>query len=135
MRKGRYVKEKTKQWKLDNYFPAFSSVDDLDKWYQRQKRMMLGLPIRRVSGATPFGYIPSSNSNYILLPVEIEFEALLKARDYLKGSSLRDVADWVTRATGRKITHEGLSKLMSIRPPDDRIKLPKEEREKLVDRL
>ena len=41
-----------------------------------------------------------------------ELDALEQARQYIKGSSYREVADWLFRKTGRKLTGMGLRKVL-----------------------
>ena len=43
-----------------------------------------------------------------------ELEALELAKQHLKQYSIRDVAQWLTRQTGRSISHMGLKKRISI---------------------
>ena len=43
-----------------------------------------------------------------------ELEALELAKQHLKQYSLRDVAHWLTKQTGRSISHMGLKKRISI---------------------
>jgi uncharacterized protein YjaG (DUF416 family) len=43
-----------------------------------------------------------------------ELEALELAKQHLKQYSLRDVAQWLTRQTGREISHMGLKKRIQI---------------------
>jgi hypothetical protein len=61
-------------------------------------------------GTVPFGYREEEGDDYLLYPVANELEALEKARDYLKRYSSRHVAAWLTKVTGRSISHTGLLK-------------------------
>jgi hypothetical protein len=68
-------------------------------------------PIPRVSKQIPFGYKVSEEDPDTLLPIELELEALEKAKLYKdRGHSLRDIANWIEQVTGRKISHSGLDK-------------------------
>ena len=46
----------------------------------------------------------------VLLPIEHELDMLQQAQKYLKQYSYREVANWLTRNTGRDISHVGLRK-------------------------
>jgi hypothetical protein len=46
----------------------------------------------------------------VLLPIEHELDMLEQAQKYLKQYSYREVANWLTRNTGRSISHVGLRK-------------------------
>ncbi len=74
------------------------------KWY----------PLVRVGSYIPFGYIQDPNDPDILLPVERELELLEQARLHLRKYSLRKVADWLSKESGRSISHMGLSKKVKI---------------------
>jgi hypothetical protein len=67
-------------------------------------------PIIRTSRTIPFGYREDDHNPYLLLPVENELIALEKAKRYLRQYSSREVAQWLTEATGREISHMGLRK-------------------------
>jgi len=67
---------------------------------------------KRVARVVPFGYRESEKENY-LEPIQEEIDALEQARKYIKGSSYREVADWVFRKTGRKLTGMGLRKVLN----------------------
>ena len=62
----------------------------------------------------PFGYKVNSNNERLLDPVEHELNALELAKKHLKQYSYRDVAQWLTRQTGRTISHMGLKKRIQI---------------------
>ena len=66
--------------------------------------------IPRVARTIPFGYEIDPDDNGILLPIEHELDMLVKAKKYLKQYSYREVANWLTRNTGRTISHVGLKK-------------------------
>ena len=65
--------------------------------------------IKRKARTIPFGYKLSEDTDYIE-PIESELQALEKAKEYLKTCSLREVAIWLTRKTGRYISYVGLKK-------------------------
>ena len=67
---------------------------------------------KKVARVVPFGYKESEKENY-LEPVPEEMDALEQARKYIKGSSYREVADWLFRKTGRKLTGMGLRKVLN----------------------
>lgn len=66
--------------------------------------------IPRIARTIPFGYVVDEEDPEWLKPVPLELEALEKAKEYLKQYSLRQVAAWITKVTGREISHNGLSK-------------------------
>ena len=65
--------------------------------------------IKRKARTIPFGYKLAEDTDYIE-PIESELQALEKAKEYLKTCSLREVAIWLTRKTGRYISYVGLRK-------------------------
>ena len=65
--------------------------------------------IKRKARTIPFGY-KLAEDTYYLVPIESELEALEQAKNYLKTCSLREVAIWLTRKTGRYISYVGLNK-------------------------
>lgn len=71
------------------------------------------LPIPRIARSIPFGYKVDPEDEDILLPVPVELEALAKAKNHLQSFSLREVANWLTKVTGRQISHEGLRKRLA----------------------
>lgn len=66
-------------------------------------------PIVRVSRIVPFGYMVDPNDSDVLLPVEKELVLLEEAKKHLKKYSLRDVSAWLSKASGRSISHVGLN--------------------------
>ena len=85
----------------------------IDKEFKLPKPKLVGdeyefLPVVRVGRVIPFGYTQDPNDKDILLPVEVELELLEKAKEFLKRYSYREVANWLTEQSGRKITHAGL---------------------------
>ena len=67
------------------------------------------IKIKRRARTIPFGFKQSSDPNY-LEPIKEELQALDQAKDYLKNCSLRETASWLSRKTGRYISHVGLKK-------------------------
>lgn len=66
-------------------------------------------PIVRVSRIVPFGYEVDPNDPDVLLPVTKELLLFEEAKKHLKQYSLRDVSAWLSNASGRSISHVGLS--------------------------
>ena len=62
----------------------------------------------------PFGYAVHPDNDKRLVPIESELEALEVAKRHLKQYSYRAVAQWLTRETGRYISHMGLKKRVDI---------------------
>ena len=65
--------------------------------------------IKRKARTIPFGYKVDETGNY-LIPIELELQALEKAKEYLKTCSYREVAIWLTKKAGRYISYVGLRK-------------------------
>jgi hypothetical protein len=72
------------------------------------------LPVIRVGHHIPFGYEQDPNDPDLLLPIKKELELLKKAKKHLKKYSTREVANWLTRESGRYISHMGLIKRVKI---------------------
>ena len=70
---------------------------------------MESIKIKRRARTIPFGFKQSSDPNY-LEPIREELDALNQAREYSKTCSLRETASWLSRKTGRYISHVGLKK-------------------------
>jgi len=68
---------------------------------------------KRRARVIPFGYRQSESDDKILEPIQEELEALEQAKVYLDNSSYREVANWVTKKTGRYISHVGLLKAVN----------------------
>ena len=68
------------------------------------------LPIPRIARTIPFGYKEDPEDDDILLPIPRELRALEKAKEYLQQYSYREVSNWLTKQTGRSISHMGLKK-------------------------
>ena len=85
-----------KQWKL----PQPTDIKENNEW----------VPIPRISRTIPFGYDLDPDDPDVLLPNEYQLDMLEQAQQYLKQYSYREVANWLTRNTGREISHVGLKK-------------------------
>ena len=71
--------------------------------------------IARVTLTTiPFGYEVNSSNKRLLEPIPEELDALELAKQHIKQYSYRDVAQWLSRQTGRSISHMGLKKRINI---------------------
>jgi len=70
--------------------------------------------IVRVSRQVPFGYRIHSENDNLLEPIVDELEALELAKRHLKQYSYREVAAWLTKQTGRYISHMGLKKRVDV---------------------
>jgi hypothetical protein len=70
--------------------------------------------IVRTAHTVPFGYIVDPDNDKLLQPVPEELEALELAKKHLKQYSFREVAIWLTKQTGRSISHMGLKKRVDI---------------------
>lgn len=68
------------------------------------------LPVPKIARTIPFGYKVDPEDDGVLLPIKNELDLLEKAKDYLKRYSYREVANWLSRNTGRYISHVGLRK-------------------------
>ena len=70
--------------------------------------------IPRISKKVPFGYRIHPEDDSWLQPIPEELEAFELAKRHLKQYSLRDVANWLTKQTGRPISHMGLKQRVEI---------------------
>ena len=84
------------KWKL----PQPTDIKEDNEW----------IAIPRISRTIPFGYEIDKDDPDILQPVEYELDMLEEAKKYLKQYSYREVANWLSRNTGRSISHVGLKK-------------------------
>ena len=73
---------------------------ELGEWY----------PVIRVGRHVPFGYKQDEEDELLLLPIPSELELLEKAKLFLKEYSTRQVANWLSKESGRYISHVGLYK-------------------------
>lgn len=89
-------------------------------------------PVAKLSRVIPFGYELDPDNPKRLLPIPDELEALELAKRHLKQYSYRDVANWLTKQTGRYISNVGLLKRVEI---DRRRKKVANIKRKLAKRL
>lgn len=71
-------------------------------------------PIVRIGRYVPFGYKQSELDPDLLLPIPEELILLEKAKLYMKEYSLRQVSAWLSKESGRYISHVGLQKRVAI---------------------
>ena len=69
--------------------------------------------IPRIARTIPFGYEEDEDTD-LLNPIPRELRALEQAKKYLKQYSYREVANWLTKETGRYISHVGLKKRIQV---------------------
>ncbi len=84
------------KWKL----PQPTDLKDDNEW----------IPIPRIARTVPFGYELDPEDNNLLNPIKIELDLLEQARKYIKQYSYRQVANWLSKNSGRDISHVGLMK-------------------------
>ena len=84
------------KWKL----PQPTDLKEDNEW----------LEIPRIARTVPFGYVKSEEDSYLLIPIPNELDKLEMARKYVNQYSYREVANWLTKQTGRYISHVGLRK-------------------------
>jgi len=70
--------------------------------------------IPRVARTVPFGYEEDSEDTDFLLPIKEELDALEQAKRHLIQYSYREVAVWLSKETGRYISHMGLKKRIDL---------------------
>jgi hypothetical protein len=70
--------------------------------------------IVRVTKKIPWGYELHPENDKLLVPIEHELEALELAKRHLKQYSYRAVAQWLSKETGRYISHMGLKKRIEV---------------------
>ena len=83
-------------WKL----PQPTDLKDDNEW----------MPIPRIARTIPFGYELDPEDKNLLKPIKIELDLLEQARKYIKQYSYREVANWLSKNSGRNISHVGLMK-------------------------
>ena len=86
------------KWKLPQ--PTDLKDEEQKEWVQ----------IPRIARIVPFGYKINEVDNNLLDPIPYELEAIELARKYTKQYSYRQIANWLTKKTGRVISHVGLRK-------------------------
>jgi len=86
------------KWKLPQ--PTDLKDEDQQEWVK----------IPRIARIVPFGYKINEEDQDLLDPIPYELEAIELARKYTKQYSYREIANWLTKKTGREISHVGLRK-------------------------
>ena len=86
------------KWKLPQ--PTDLKDEEQKEWIQ----------IPRIARTVPFGYKLNEEDSELLDPIPYELEAIELARKYVNQYSYRQVANWLTKKTGRDISHTGLRK-------------------------
>jgi len=86
----------TGKWKL----PQPTDIKEENEWVQ----------IPRIARTVPFGYKQSEEDPDILDPIPTELDLLEKARQHVKQYSYREVSNWLSKNSGRYISHVGLRK-------------------------
>ena len=71
-------------------------------------------PIIRVGRHIPFGYKQDEDDPDLLIPIPEELELLEKAKLLLQEYSIRNVANWLSKQSGRYISHVGLDKRVRL---------------------
>ena len=84
------------KWKLTQP----TDIQEDDEWVQ----------IPRIARTVPFGYKLNEEDPDILDPIKVELDLLQKARQHIKQFSYREVANWLSKSSGRYISHVGLKK-------------------------
>ena len=84
------------KWEL----PQPTDIKEDEEWIQ----------IPRIARTIPFGYKQNENDNDILDLIEKELTLLEQARKYVNQYSYRQVANWLSKQSGRYISHVGLQK-------------------------
>ena len=84
------------KWKL----PQPTDLKDDNEW----------MPLPRIARTIPFGYELDPEDKNLLKPIKIELDLLEQARKYIKQYSYREVANWLSKNSGRDISHVGLMK-------------------------
>ena len=87
---------KTGRWKL----PQPTDLQEDNEWIE----------IPRIARTVPFGYELHSEDSEVLVPIPDELDKLQQAKKYIKQYSYREVANWLSKNTGRYISHVGLKK-------------------------
>lgn len=80
------------------------------KGKQKEWHVIARVTLRQV----PFGYRIHPEDEKLLEPIFEELEALELAKRHLKQYSYREVAQWLSKTTGRYISHMGLHKRVKV---------------------
>tara|TARA_R110000796_G_scaffold153808_1_gene270391 strand:+ start:88 stop:489 length:402 start_codon:yes stop_codon:yes gene_type:complete len=76
----------------------------------KDKEQKEWVQIPRIARIVPYGYKLNEKDKDLLDPIPYELEAIELARKYSKQYSYRQIANWLTKKTGREISHVGLRK-------------------------
>jgi len=87
------------KWKL----PQPTDIKEENEWVQ----------IPRIARTVPFGYKLNEEDPDLLDPIKLELDLLEKARQHVNQYSYREVANWLSKNSGRYISHVGLRKRLS----------------------
>ena len=87
---------KTGRWKLSQP----TDLQEDNEWIE----------IPRIARTVPFGYELHPEDSEVLVPIPDELDKLQQAKKYIKQYSYREVANWLSKNTGRYISHVGLKK-------------------------
>ena len=87
------------KWEL----PQPTDIKEDEEWIQ----------IPRIARTIPFGYKQNENDSDLLDPIEKELTLLEQARKYVNQYSYRQVANWLSKQSGRYISHVGLQKRLN----------------------
>ena len=74
----------------------------------KEKEEWVAIP--KIARTVPFGYVVDETDPDVLQPVKLELDLLEQARAYTRQYSYRQVANWLTKNSGREISHVGLMK-------------------------
>ena len=88
------------KWKL----PQPTDIKEENVWVQ----------IPRIARTIPFGYKVNEEDPDLLDPIQTELDLLEKARKHVNQYSYREVANWLSKESGRYISHVGLKKRIDI---------------------
>lgn len=80
------------------------------KGKQKEWHVIARVTLRQV----PFGYRIHPEDEKLLEPIPEELEALELAKRHLKQYSYREVSQWLSKTTGRYISHMGLHKRVKV---------------------
>ena len=84
------------KWEL----PQPTDIKEDEEWIQ----------IPRIARTIPFVYKQNEDDSDLLDPIEKELTLLEQARKYVNQYSYRQVANWLSKQSGRYISHVGLQK-------------------------
>lgn len=101
---------------------------------------MTDFPAKKRVNATAriaYGYRPTKDDPCILEPEDEMVPHIIKALDHIDvGGSLRETAAWLTKVTGKSISHQGINRIWKerrgINPDNEREKKQKKQRRALA---